>query len=140
MRSFATIALSILAVRNVTGQGLNTAAKAAGKLYVGSATDNPELADTAYVAELSNTQDFGSATPGNSMKWDAIKPKQNTFSYSGGDAIAALAKKNGLLLRCRNLVWYNQLPSWVSGGTWTNATLVAALKNHITNEVTHYKG
>ena len=140
MRSLATLVFSILAIRNAAGQDLNSAAKAAGKLYFGSATDNPELTDTAYVAELSNAQDFGSTTPGNSMKWDAIEPNQNTFSYAGGDAIAALAKKNGQLLRCHNLVWHNQLPSWVSGGSWTNATLIAALKNHITKEVTHYKG
>ena len=53
-------------------------------------------------------------------------------------------------------MWYNQLPSWgnpvplptlppiltylVTSGTWTNATLIAALKTHIQNEVTHYKG
>ena len=140
MRSLATLTVSLLAVRNVAGQGLNTAAKAAGKLYFGSATDNSELSDTAYVAELSNTQDFGQITPANSMKWDSIEPSQGKFSYTGGDAIASLAKKNGQLLRCHNLVWYNQLPSWVSSGSWTNATLIAALKNHITNEVTHYKG
>ena len=45
------------------------AAKAAGKLYFGSATDNPELTDMAYVAILNNTQMFGQLTPGNSMKW-----------------------------------------------------------------------
>ena len=28
----------------------------------------------------------------------------------------------------------------VSGGTWTNETLTAVLKTHITTEVTHYKG
>lgn len=28
----------------------------------------------------------------------------------------------------------------VTSGTWTNATLIAAMKNHIANEVTHYKG
>jgi endo-1,4-beta-xylanase len=44
-------------------------AKAAGKLYFGSATDNPELTDSAYVALLSNTKEFGQLTPGNSMKW-----------------------------------------------------------------------
>ena len=48
---------------------LNMAARAAGKLYFGSATDNPELTDTAYVRILSNTAMFGQLTPGNSMKW-----------------------------------------------------------------------
>lgn len=28
----------------------------------------------------------------------------------------------------------------VTNGSWTNETLTAALQNHITNEVTHYKG
>jgi len=32
------------------------------------------------------------------------------------------------------------LTSLVTSGTWTNATLIAAMKNHIANEVTHYKG
>lgn len=49
--------------------GLHTLAKAAGKLYFGSATDNPELTDTAYVAKLSDNAEFGQITPGNSLKW-----------------------------------------------------------------------
>ncbi|KAF2139001.1 carbohydrate-binding module family 1 protein [Aplosporella prunicola CBS 121167] len=120
--------------------GLNTAAKAAGLEYFGSATDNPELTDTDYVAGLSNTSDFGQITPGNSMKWDTIEPSRNTFSYDKGDVIADLAEKNGQKLRCHNLVWYQQLPSWVSSGNFDNATLVEILQNHITNEVKHYKG
>nr|BBC47920.1 xylanase [Penicillium sp.] len=124
----------------VHSAGLDTAAVALGKKYFGTATDNPELTDTAYVAQLNNTQDFGQITPGNSQKWDATEPSQNTFTFTNGDVIADLAEANGQKLRCHNLVWYEQLPSWVSSGTWTNATLLAAMKNHITNVVTHYKG
>ncbi|KAJ7126333.1 hypothetical protein C8R44DRAFT_734205 [Mycena epipterygia] len=52
------------------GSGLNTIAKAdAGKLYFGSATDNSELTDTAYIAILKNNPQFGQITPANSMKW-----------------------------------------------------------------------
>ncbi|KAG6919173.1 hypothetical protein DXG01_008471 [Tephrocybe rancida] len=78
--------------------GLAVVAVAAGKKYFGSATDNPELTDTAYVAELSNSKDFNQLTPGNSMKWDATEPTRGTFTFSGGDAVVALAQKNGQLV------------------------------------------
>lgn len=48
---------------------LHQAARAAGKLYFGTATDNSELTDTAYVAKLDNNEMFGQITPANSMKW-----------------------------------------------------------------------
>ncbi|KAJ5476853.1 hypothetical protein N7475_002582 [Penicillium sp. IBT 31633x] len=142
MVHLSTIALALASIlpQLVQGAGLHSAAVAKGKLYFGSATDNPELTDAAYLAQLSNTEDFGQITPGNSQKWDALEPSQNTFTYTRGDAIASLAAQNGQELRCHTLVWHSQLPNWVSSGSWTNATLIAAMKNHITNVVTHYKG
>lgn len=49
--------------------GLHALARQAGKLYLGSATDNPELTTTAYTAILDNNQMFGQITAANSMKW-----------------------------------------------------------------------
>lgn len=43
--------------------------KSEGKLYFGSATDNSELSDPAYVAILSNTANFGQITAEKSMLW-----------------------------------------------------------------------
>ncbi|OQE43023.1 hypothetical protein PENCOP_c003G06500 [Penicillium coprophilum] len=142
MVHYSTIALALASVlpQLTQGAGLHNAAVAKGKLYFGSATDNPELTDAPYLAQLSNTDDFGQITPGNAQKWDSTEPSQNTFSYTKGDVVADLAAKNGQKLRCHTLVWHSQLPNWVSSGTWTNATLIAAMKNHITNVVTHYKG
>jgi endo-1,4-beta-xylanase len=74
------------------------------------------------------------------MKWDAVEPAQGEFTFAEADAFAALAATNGQIIRCHNLVWHNQLPSWVANGTWTKENLTSALQTHITGEVTQYKG
>ncbi|KAJ7806982.1 endo-1,4-beta-xylanase A precursor [Mycena olivaceomarginata] len=118
----------------------NTVAKSLGKkLYFGSATDNPELTDAAYVATLSDNTLFGQLTPGNSMKWDATEPSRGKLCFME-TTIAALAKKNGQLLRGHNCVWYNQLPSWVSSGGFNATTLTSILQTHCSTVVKHYAG
>jgi endo-1,4-beta-xylanase len=136
----AVTALAAFAVPLTVAQAdttLQSLAAAKGK-YFGSATDNPELTDAAYVSILGH--EFGQITPGNSMKWDTIEPSRGTFDYTKGDAVVALAKANNQIVRGHTLVWHNQLPSWVSNGGFSAADLDSILKNHITNEVTHYKG
>lgn len=132
-------ALALVAATGANAQ-LHQLAVAAGLKYFGSATDNPELTDTAYTAILNDATEFGQITPGNAQKWDTIEPSNGTFSFTKGDVIADLAKKNSQILRCHTLVWYNQLPSWVSSGSWTNETLIDVLEAHIAGEVEHYKG
>jgi endo-1,4-beta-xylanase len=48
------------------------------------------------------------------MKFDALEPSRNTFSYTAADAIVAQAVANGQVMRCHNLVWHSQVPAWVS--------------------------
>lgn len=51
---------------------LNSLAQKAGKVYFGTATDNPELTGNAtnaeYVSILSDRFEFGQITPANTMK------------------------------------------------------------------------
>ena len=54
--------------------------------------------------------------------------------------IANLAKQNGQLLRGRNCVWHNQLPSWVANGQFTAADLTDVIQTHCGTLVGHYKG
>lgn len=49
--------------------GLHAVARAAGKLYLGTATDNNELTNTQYTAILEAPNMFGQITAENSMKW-----------------------------------------------------------------------
>src|SRR6266436_3729315 len=88
--AFAVLLGAFLAPHSANAaQTLDSLAKAKGR-YFGSATDNPELTDTAYTSILGS--EFGSITPGNSMKWDTTEPSQGSFSFTKGDAVVAFAK------------------------------------------------
>ncbi|KAI1105702.1 carbohydrate-binding module family 1 protein [Jackrogersella minutella] len=119
---------------------LSQLAKAAGKLYFGSATDNGELSDSTYVDILKDVNMFGQITPGNGQKWQYTEPSQDSFSYTSGDQIVDFAESNGQIVRCHTLVWHSQLPSWVSSGSWSSSQLTSIIDAHIANEVGHYKG
>jgi endo-1,4-beta-xylanase len=110
MRTYSLIT-ALLAIPG-TNANLHQLAKAAGKLYFGSATDNGELSDAPYVAILKDVNEFGQITPGNGQKWQYTEPSQNSFSYTSGDQIASFAQTNGQILRCHTLVWHSQLPNW----------------------------
>ena len=60
---------------------LHQLAKSRGKVYFGSATDNPELTNTAYTANLDNNQMFGQITAANSMKW--VRSRVKSLFSSG---------------------------------------------------------
>jgi endo-1,4-beta-xylanase len=116
--------------------GLAQAAEKSGR-YFGSATDNPELSDSTYVNILTGGE-FDMITPGNAMKWQYTEPTQGTFSWTSADQIVTLAQQHNIPLRGHTLVWHSQLASWVS--SLPAAQLQAAMENHITQEVTHFKG
>ncbi|MFJ6296067.1 endo-1,4-beta-xylanase [Streptomyces griseoviridis] len=106
--------------------------------YFGSATDNPELTDTAYTALLG--REFDMITPGNGMKWYATEPRQGVFDWTNGDEIVGLARAHHQRVRAHTLVWHSQLPDWLTGRDWTPDELRAVLKKHILAEVGHYRG
>ncbi|OIJ85963.1 1,4-beta-xylanase [Streptomyces sp. MUSC 14] len=106
--------------------------------YFGSATDNPELTDSAYTKILGS--EFDMITPGNGMKWYATEPRQGAFDWTAGDQIVNLARENHQQVRAHTLVWHSQLPDWLTSKQWTADALRAVLKRHITTEVQHYRG
>ncbi|KAF4965141.1 hypothetical protein FSARC_7008 [Fusarium sarcochroum] len=122
---------------NGGGSGLNTKFKAKGKLYFGTEIDHYHLNNNPLMTIVKN--EFGQVTNENSMKWDAIEPQRNQFTFSNADAVVDFAQANGKLIRGHTLVWHSQLPQWVKDIT-DRATLTAVIENHVKTMVTRYKG
>ena len=83
-------------------------------------------------------QQFDMVTPGNEMKWDTTEPSNGSYNFGPGDGVVSFAKAHGMRVRGHNLVWQNQLPSWVSNLPLNQVQ--QAMESHITTEASHYKG
>ncbi|EFQ33021.1 glycosyl hydrolase family 10 [Colletotrichum graminicola] len=136
----ATLAGLLAIADHASADGLHELAVKAGKKYFGTATDNPELSDSAYTAITKDSTLFGQITPGNGQKWDYVEANQGVFTYGYADVVPDFAEKNGQILRCHTLLYRAQTPQWVTNTKWTKAQMTAVITTHINNVVGHYKG
>ena len=136
--ALAPLALGSTAAQAALAPGtpLKTLAAAAGGRYFGSDMTG-DLLSNSTVTQL-QSQQFNMVTPGNEMKWDTTEPSNGVFNFAPGDQIVAYAQASSERVRCHNLVWQSQLPSWVSA--LPASQVQAAMETHITTEATHYKG
>ena len=119
-------------------QGLWSSMQARNRTWIGTALTVRN--DTNETAIISNKADFNSITPENAMKFDATEPSRNNFTFTASDAHVDYATSRGYQIHCHNLVWYSQLPTWVTSGNFDNATLISIMKNHIDTVAGRYKG
>ena len=68
------------------------------------------------------------------------EPEPGVFNFTDGDVIADFVKATGKRLRGHNCVWYNQLPDWLSTGTFTAPELAHIVERHCFTLVSHYRG
>lgn len=94
--------------------------------------------DLQYPSVLAS--EFSQVVPENVMKFGPIHPQPTTYSFGGADALVNFAQARGQSVHGHVLLWHSQQPGWITAGTWTRATLLAALKSHVETVVTRYKG
>jgi endo-1,4-beta-xylanase len=112
------------------------------ELHIGTAAIPNDLVDPS-LSQITADQ-FSVLTPGNEMKWQVVEPSQGTFNWTGADNLVNFAEEHRQLVRGHTLVWHNQLPNWlttgVANGTISNSQLHDLLHQHITTEVSRYRG
>lgn len=154
-RALAGTAAAALAVALVAGGALGASAapdgsgrstlralaQSAAGLKIGTAINTDQLGSNPRYDQIAGSQ-FSTVTPENVMKWDAIEPKRGQFDYTAADELVRFARQHHQLVRGHTLVWYNQLPQWLVdlGPSLTSKQTAAILKQHITEEMTHFKG
>lgn len=112
-------------------------------LRIGTAVDMAKLGtDQTYTDTVAGQ--FSVVTPENVMKWDAVEPTRGTYNWQPADQLVQFAQQHGQAVRGHTLMWHNQLPSWlttgVANGSISNAELRDILHQHITDEVSHFRG
>ncbi len=128
-------ALAAAVPATAAGSTLRAAAEAQGKYFGTEVTGN--MINNSTITNLAGQQ-FDMVTPGNEMKWDTTEPSNGSYNFGPGDAVVSFAKAHGMRVRGHNLVWQNQLPSWVSSLPLNQVQ--QAMESHITTEASHYKG
>jgi len=114
---------------------LRAAASCSGRL-IGTALATAHLSEEAYA---NAAREFNYVTPENEMKWEHVEPARDEFSFDGGDQIVDFAEQNGMRVKGHTLVWHSQLASWVNELTDPDE-LRAAMLNHVTTVVRHFRG
>jgi endo-1,4-beta-xylanase len=106
---------------------------------IGTAVNTDLLgSDATYTRVLD--REFNSVTPENAMKWESVERERGVLDFSAADRLVAHARAQRQVVRGHTLLWHNQLPAWLTSGTFTNEELEAILHQHITDEVSHFRG
>jgi len=87
---------------------------------------------------------FSALTPENDMKWQAIHPAPDRYSFSAADHYVLFAEANDMDVIGHTLVWHSQTPEWVfqdaQGNDLTREALLARMRDHIHTVVGRYQG
>lgn len=116
---------------------LSASAARTGRIF-GAAVASSHLTEDQQYANTLDTQ-FSGVTPENEMKWETTEPERGSFNFAPADTIVSHAQSHNMKIRGHTLVWYSQLASWVKDVA-TGGELLQVMKNHIANEMGHFKG
>jgi endo-1,4-beta-xylanase len=108
-------------------------------LLVGAAVTIDPLRDDARYRHTLATE-YDAVTPENAMKWTTIHPAAGRYDFGPADMIVRFARHHDMAVRGHTLVWYREVPSWITQRSWTRPELERVLRDHIHEVVGRYRG
>jgi len=124
--------------RCISPGGLRDLAPLCG-IWIGPAVAyGPLVTEPIYGEVLA--REFNLFTPENEMKWAPIHPQRSQYSFARADALVDFAAANGIALHGHTLVWHQQVPDWLSSGSFTRDEMVDILRDHIYTVAGRYSG
>ena len=108
-------------------------------LLVGSAVDMGALASDPRYGEVLR-REFSTVTAENVMKWDSVEPERGVSDFTAADELIEVARRNKQVVHGHVLVWHNQLPGWLTGGSFEAWELETILRDHIFAVAGHFRG
>jgi endo-1,4-beta-xylanase len=142
---FATACAGLLGFQAVraaprSGPSLHSLAQARGVAF-GSMVEQDYLAASPDYAQAI-VHDCSIVVPGVEAKWWGTEPQEGEFTFQKLDELNAFVKRNGLHLRCHNLMWGIWNPPWVAPalqagrGVEVMARHISAVVGHLAGQVT----
>jgi endo-1,4-beta-xylanase len=107
-------------------------------LLIGAATA-PELFSTREYAQALG-REFNFIVPENDLKFAEAEPAPHVFNFCPGDQMVTFAQANGMKMRGHNLVWWEDLPGWLTQGRYSGSEASSILREHIHAVMGHFKG
>lgn len=108
-------------------------------LEIGTAVQmQPFYTDAQYRAILA--REFNVLTPENALKFGQVSQGRDRYSFKDADALVAFAEAHQMQVHGHTLVWYRNLPDWLTERTWSRAELITILQQHIKTVVRRYRG
>ncbi len=118
-----------------------TPAASARTIEIGTAINNDGFAGggQAYRDALLRHDAF---TAESAMKMLELQPARGSYNFARADGMVSWARANGKQIHGHNLVWCADqwTPAWVVQGSWTRATLLAVMQDHIRTVMRHWEG
>jgi endo-1,4-beta-xylanase len=109
------------------------------EFYIGAAISiDPFRSEAEYLEILK--REFNICVAENAFKFESLQPEKGIYRFDDADAIADFAQANGMKLRGHTLIWHNQLPKWVTEGTFNREAAIALMKDHIDTVAGRYRG